>query len=57
MGNFMSTGTLILWLDQVGLTDLPAVGGVLSDPAEISVATDKPTLVFRDGYRELVSDS
>lgn len=29
-------------------------GDVLSDPAEISVATDKPTLVFRDWYRELV---
>ncbi len=26
-------------------------GDVLSDPAEISVATDKPTLVFRDWYR------
>jgi phenylpropionate dioxygenase-like ring-hydroxylating dioxygenase large terminal subunit len=30
-------------------------GDVLSDPAEISVATDKPTLVFRDWYRSLVS--
>ena len=30
-------------------------GDVLSDPAEISVATDKPTLVFRDWYRALLA--
>lgn len=30
-------------------------GDVLSDPAEISVATDEPTLVFRRWYRELVN--
>ena len=30
-------------------------GDVLSDAAEISVATDKPTLVFRDWYRELLT--
>ncbi|NND35743.1 MAG: aromatic ring-hydroxylating dioxygenase subunit alpha [Gammaproteobacteria bacterium] len=29
-------------------------GDVLSDPMEISVATDKPTLVFRRWYRELL---
>jgi phenylpropionate dioxygenase-like ring-hydroxylating dioxygenase large terminal subunit len=29
-------------------------GDVLSDPAEISVATDGPTLLFRDWYRELL---
>ncbi len=28
-------------------------GDVLSDPDEISVATDKPTLVFRDWYQKL----
>ena len=32
-------------------------GDVLSDPDEISVATDKPTLVFRDWYRDLVNGS
>jgi len=31
-------------------------GDVLSDPTEISVASDEPTLVFRRWYRELVSD-
>ena len=30
-------------------------GDVLAEPAEISVATDQPTLVFRDWYRELLS--
>ena len=30
-------------------------GDVLSDPDEISVATDKPTLVFRDWYRGLLA--
>ncbi len=30
-------------------------GDVLADPDEISVATDKPTLVFRDWYRDLVA--
>jgi len=30
-------------------------GDVLSDPDEISVATDKPTLVFREWYQELVA--
>ena len=30
-------------------------GDILSDPAEISVATDKPTLVFRDWYKALLS--
>ena len=29
-------------------------GDVLSDPNEISVATDKPTLVFRDWYQGLL---
>jgi len=29
-------------------------GDVLSDPAEISVATDKPTLVFRDWYANML---
>ena len=32
-------------------------GDVLSDRAEISVATDEPTLVFRRWYRNLVSDT
>ena len=32
-------------------------GDVLSDPDEISVATDKPTLVFRDWYRDLLGTS
>lgn len=30
-------------------------GDVLSDPDEISVATDRPTLVFRDWYRQLLA--
>jgi phenylpropionate dioxygenase-like ring-hydroxylating dioxygenase large terminal subunit len=32
-------------------------GDVLSNPAELSVATDQPTLVFRDWYRALLSDT
>ena len=30
-------------------------GDVLSDPEEISVATDKPTLLFREWYRQLLA--
>ena len=32
-------------------------GDVLADPDEISVATDKPTLVFRNWYKRLVNEN
>ena len=39
---------------RTGSSSSRNAGDVLSDPGEISVATDKPTLVFRDWYRSLV---
>jgi hypothetical protein len=41
-------------LHRSGYVESPS-GDVLSDPLEISVATDKPTLVFRDWYEALLT--
>lgn len=49
-----ASGTDHRILDEDRVIVESQAGDVLSDPGEISVSTDKPTLVFREWYRKLV---